>query len=1041
MIVLRIRALGTAEIEVGTTEIRPDSMVLFALSLYLGQTAGQRLPRAHLLDLLWAGVEESSRRHSLRQMLYRLRQCGLDISVDREEVFIEREMVDSDLDALFAEKWTESASEAEVLAAASVLPRYTPPMPAGFREWLGDLRERAESQFRRAAVRHIRFARCECRWADLEDWARRCLEVDPMNEEATCARAEALAMTGSTQRAREILDDYLADLREGGKELGLPVRLLRQRILEMGEPAVPSRSHRVPLVGRASTITLLNDLLTSRPNGLPGCAMVVGVPGIGKSAVAQEFIDGARLKGWQTAVTRLQPSDVHRPLSVFIDLFGDLLKRRGALGCDPRSFTQLQRLTEHTVPDVSAGAKSQEAEAVQERIRSAAVDLLGAVSEEGPLIVLLEDIHWLDGQSTRLLAHLVTCSRGMPLLWLLTARAEANYASVRESLPQELARGVRLEPLSTTDTVELFRAFGGDSEGADNSVRHEIVDAVTGGNPLFIREVAQHIAANGDVEGLPNSLRALIHGRVERLQQAAKQVLYACAVLGRYSSVPRVARVLEIPTVGLLAGIEDVHALGIVGVGKDTGALTLHDLWQEELLSSLPAASRQLIHHRCGLVLEDESRGTRSAAIVWEAARHLKLGGEPARALSLLESSAQHLLDNGLPVEAARTFELALETATTDHQRLRAFGGRLTALQRAGDWVEVARAVEPAIALETRVSPSETPHSEFELIGTECLWRTERDTNASMERAISCATDPAAPVSHRLHAALLATLTASNLARLETLRCLNDMVGSLAYSSAHDRANALGVKTVFHTEVGSLLTARGVAEELVALERETGSVRGLSRALRFYCYPLRCLGDFEHALVIAREGLDLARRHQLIGDAAFAAEMVVTVHLEREDIDRAAASCAEAEHWAERVRANYPAAAQNINQAIIALARGDPATALARVNPDPQYHRRDPVVRQRLLHLSILSRARAARGESELLPSLLTSLREGLDQTWSTGRQDYLIASYSIALVAMGRTDDATSYVTDYVQHARRDRSPLSRELRGLRVGANLGQS
>jgi DNA-binding SARP family transcriptional activator/tetratricopeptide (TPR) repeat protein len=1002
--------------------------MLFAFALYLGLNAGERILRAHLLDVFWSGVDDRSRRHALRQLLYRLRRSGLTLESDGEELLLDREQVDSDLGSILEPTWPDHASRDAVIAAASVLPGYSPPMPALYREWLDGVRARISAQFRRAALRQIECARAEGRWADVEEWARRCLDADPLNEEATLARAESLIMAGSKARAQQVLDDYLWELGDRQKVIGLPAKLLRRRISELGEPAAAARVEPVPLVGRSAAIASLNQMLATTLEGRSAAVIVVGVPGIGKSAVAQELVSSSGMRGWRSVVVRLQPSDRHRPLAIFVDLFSAMLRMPGALGCDPASLTQLQRLTEHAVQDESASLKSQEAEAVQDRIRAAAVDLLGALCDEGPMVVLLEDLHWVDDESTRLLQHLVARSRDLPLLWLLTARPEARYAPLRQALPDELVRGVRLDPLSPADAVTLYHTLANGAGPLDETIVREIADGVTGGNPLFLREVAKHVAETGSADSLPHSLRALIRDRVERLQPLAQHVLYTCAVLGRYSSVPRVASVLEIGTAGLLACIDELAALGILGAGED--ALALHDLWQEELLSSLRPASRQLIHHRCGEELESESRGTRSAAMVWEAARHFEASGARGRALSLLEGCAQHLLDNGLPVEAAETLKLAFAASATDEERLRTLSGRITALHGAGHWTQLATLVEQAVALPDRSFAGRGRHSDLELLRTEILWRTQADPQGSLDRALLCAFDSVASPGHRARAALLAARTSSHLARYAELTRVYAEVGAIHCSELEDRARLLSVATIYHTELGSLDAAAESAEGLIAIERELGSVGGLALALRFAVNPFRYLGKSERALLLAHEALDVAERHHMFADAAYTSDVLFALFLERDDVLAARAWLDHAERLAKQSGAPYVRDSLNDGRAVLALDEGDLDGAEDLMGNDVARLARVPTVRPRLLKLSVLTRLFAARGRRDRLADTVKLVRQGLDLAGMTGRYDYIVASYAVGLSALGSGSEARSYVRDYVCAVRRERTKPGRELR-----------
>ena len=614
---IQVRTLGTAQVVSGAQRITPDSSTMFALALFLSVSAGQRVPRSRLLGLFWPDTPDESRRHALRQLLYRLRRDGFPLSMDGEELFVDPDVVDSDIRRVLATGWPDEATPDEVRLAADLLPGYDPPMPERYREWLDELRSRVHAQYRRALLRQIDAARRDGRWSQADEWALRCLEVDPLNEEATLAHAEAIAMAGSKAQALQIIDRYLDELGDRNRVIGLPAKVLRRRVSESIHEPRRGEAESVPLIGREREVARLNDTLTATLGGSAAALFVVGGAGIGKSRIVQELCTIARMRGWRSCATQLQASDAQRPLGVFVDLFSALLQLSGALGCSPASLAQLRLLTEHDVPTGPDSQRSQEAEAVQERLRRAAGDLLESVVSEGPLVLVIDDLHWCDDASIQLLQHLVSHSTAVPVMWTFTARPEGKYESVRVALADARVETIRLAPLSPECANALFGALTmHDTAGrADRSP--ELTNAVTGGNPLFVHELARHMRETGNAASLPASLRTLIRDRATRLSPIAQHVLHTCAALGRYASVRRVAGVLEIGTAALLACIGEIDALGIVGAGDETEALSIHELWRNELLDGLLPAARKLIHHRCGVVLEGECRVTKSPAMTW----------------------------------------------------------------------------------------------------------------------------------------------------------------------------------------------------------------------------------------------------------------------------------------------------------------------------------------------------------------------------------------------------------------------------------------
>ncbi|MFI5233503.1 MAG: ATP-binding protein [Gemmatimonadales bacterium] len=1029
---IRLRTLGTAEVVAGEQCITPDSAMMFGLALFLSVSAGQRVHRARLLDIFWPDAPDESRRHALRQLLYRLRRDGFPLSMDGEELLVEESVVESDVRRVLDARWPDEATGDEVRGAVGFLSGYDPLMPELYREWLDELRSRVRAQYRRALLRQIDAARRDGQWAQVDEWARRCLDADPLNEEATLAHAEAVAMSGSKVQALQIIDRYLDELGDRNRVIGLPAKVLRRRVSENAPERSRGDQEGIPLIGREREIAKLNDTLRETLKGQSTTLFIIGAAGIGKSRIARELVATAGMRGWRSCSAQLQASDVQRPLGVCVDLFGALLQQPGALGCSPASLAQLRLLTEHDVGTGAEPQRSQEAEAVQERLRRAAGDLLESVVSEGPLVLVIDDVHWCDDASLRLLQHLIVHCAALPVMWTLTARHEGKYEAVREALADVKGETMRLSPLSPERANELFGALSSRSGGDPPAVSAELTTAVTGGNPLFVLELARHVRETRQASSLPQSLRALIRDRAARLSPTAQHVLHTCAVLGRYSSVPRVAGVLEIGTGDLLGSIEELDALGIVGAGRAGEALSIHDLWRDELLSALLPAAEKLLHHRCGLVLEAECRVSRSPSMVWEAARHLLASGSESRALSLLEESAQHQLDNGLPAEAAQTFELAVEASTTDADRLRAMTGLIAALRKAADWTRLASVVEPAIELTSRTALLPTPHSDLELLQTEVMWRTESDLDRSLDRSLGCAFDETASPGHRAHAGLLAAILADNICRFSDLRRLNEVARALGASRPGTQAPCIGIQLIYESILGSVDDAAECGAKYVSCERNAGSVRALARALLFSCHPYRLLDEPDRALAAVHETLEIAERHNLVGEAASAADIGLTIHLERGDAAGARPWIARARALASRVGARYALASHATNEAIYRLLLHEPEAAMRSIEPYVANHLADPIVRQRMLYLSILARVFVSRGDHDRLRALVPSLEAALAVRRSTGVHDFHVASYAHALAELGDRPSAVAYVATFIASGKRDRTQRSSELESL---------
>ena len=151
----------------------------------------------------------------------------------------------------------------------------------------------------------------------------------------------------------------------------------------------------------------------------------------------------------------------------------------------------------------------------------------------GPIACLVEDIHWADPSTLRLLAFLAVELRDVPVLLLVTARPDEQPAAVGPAVAALLRHSgavhLRLQPLSAGGTSALARAVAGDRlGGADTARLHDR----TGGNPLFVTELARLLAAEGPDAGVPAGVREVIARRLRRLPQEANALLSLAAVGG-----------------------------------------------------------------------------------------------------------------------------------------------------------------------------------------------------------------------------------------------------------------------------------------------------------------------------------------------------------------------------------------------------------------------------------------------------------------------------------------------------------------------------
>src|SRR5690242_1304806 len=310
---VRLRIVGESVIEVGSKRITPASPHVFGMLLYLGTEHDREVPRAELIELLYPGGADSA--HRLRQLLYKLRGMGAPVILTDRAVKVEAERVQSDADELSKGSW--EARRARITHSFEVLPHYAPSADTPLNGWVEALREKLHNALRQQLTRDMEVARRRADWRLLEAIARRTMELDPLNESAVLALAEATARTGSKARAVSILDAYRAELGEERANLALPASLLEKRIDAARDRASIKREP-IPLIGRERELEALLSQWESARRGNAHLLRLTGNKSVGKTRLLEELAASVLLSGSGRVVTfSMSPLDNDRPLSLF----------------------------------------------------------------------------------------------------------------------------------------------------------------------------------------------------------------------------------------------------------------------------------------------------------------------------------------------------------------------------------------------------------------------------------------------------------------------------------------------------------------------------------------------------------------------------------------------------------------------------------------------------------------------------------------------------------------------------------------------------
>ena len=208
---VRVQTLGACQIQVGNERLSPAGETLFSLVLRLVYAPEFHLTRDELLPVLWPGLPETRQRGNLRQALYKLRQLGINMELHGDDVRLD----DRQVARTFPLERTDERFQRDVVDGHEPFGLFLPgfePRSHVLKDWIDETREMVHADVRRVLVTQQRKFREGGDWVRAEQMARRLLQFDPLNEEATLTLAECTALNGSKAQAIEIIDRYLLEL-------------------------------------------------------------------------------------------------------------------------------------------------------------------------------------------------------------------------------------------------------------------------------------------------------------------------------------------------------------------------------------------------------------------------------------------------------------------------------------------------------------------------------------------------------------------------------------------------------------------------------------------------------------------------------------------------------------------------------------------------------------------------------------------------------------------------------------------------------------
>ncbi|MFN9631463.1 MAG: adenylate/guanylate cyclase domain-containing protein [Cyanobacteriota bacterium] len=503
------------------------------------------------------------------------------------------------------------------------------------------------------------------------------------------SRLQNVAEAGSIligESTYQLTKDYFTFMPISGLQFkGIPESMVGYRVVSHSNV---SRNLQVsisrglsPLVGRDREMKLLNESIQCLEAGQGKAILLVSEAGGGKSRLLHEAtkVLPARFKVIEAfCISYLQSTPWYSAIQLLLQLFdmppgmtmqesrvfitSKLVNLDPSLEKDSQTLLQLLSLE-----DPSALTADTDPSARKSKYLLLFQRLIGLQAKAQPLVMIIEDLHWLDQQSADVLDVLLSSKRDLPILLLCTTRPEG----LKESWRPKLSSIVQIDNLDAASARQLITSLVPADSLSENLLVK--IQNKTQGNPFFIEEIIRSIFSDDsttlkgkeqaiDAMKMPYSIQMALAERIDRLPKKLKQYLQILSVVGMKCKASLFSKLISMRSKAAMEILTELQELGFVFISSSDDqpvAQFVHVLTQEVAYSTLLTERRASLHENIADTMKAES-GERLQDLLPELAHHYCQSRNDLKALEHLRLAGESAIQRSANQEAQNYLRLGL---------------------------------------------------------------------------------------------------------------------------------------------------------------------------------------------------------------------------------------------------------------------------------------------------------------------------------------------------------------------------------------------